>query len=262
MEKSKKLCGNCKDEKAREEFRLVPDKRSGNSYPCSWCRECERKKALEKYRATREISIERNKTYKQANSEVLKDKRKVYLEENKEYVKERYRKYCENNKEKINEIARNYRRNNPHVQVKQKIASRLRELIKKEKRTEDYLGAPVSLVMEWLEFNFDDNMSWDNQGAYWHIDHCLPTKLFNMDHEEEQYICFCWMNLSPLERCENISKGCKLVDNLLCKQKLRLLQFAKVKGIEDEVDKFLEAYQDKIVKLVEVQHNQNVRETP
>lgn len=61
VEKKCNSCGNTKD---IAEFRLCTDKRCGVSYHCSWCKECERKRALERYKQNREKCIQKNKEYK------------------------------------------------------------------------------------------------------------------------------------------------------------------------------------------------------
>ncbi len=37
-----------------------------------------------------------------------------------------------------------------------------------------YLGISGYEYRKWLECQFDENMTWANQGSYWHIDHVKP----------------------------------------------------------------------------------------
>ena len=68
--------------------------------------------------------------------------------------------------------------------------------------------------MKWIEFQFSDNMNWNNYGKYWHIDHVIPMASFNFSKEEDVKFCMNWKNLRPLEAKLNISKGCKVDENL------------------------------------------------
>jgi hypothetical protein len=49
-------------------------------------------------------------------------------------------------------------------------------------------------------------MSWSNYGE-WEIDHIIPCDYFNLANEEEQKICFHYLNLQPLWKNENRSKS-------------------------------------------------------
>ena len=57
-------------------------------------------------------------------------------------------------------------------------------------------------------------MTWENHGE-WHIDHIKPCASFNLLNEDEQKKCFHYTNLQPLWASENLSKGCKYVDENL-----------------------------------------------
>lgn len=80
----------------------------------------------------------------------------------------------------------------------------------KSVRTLELLGCTLSELVIHLENQFDQFMSWDNYGSYWHIDHILPCASFNLLDESQQRICFNYKNLQPLEAKENIRKGAKI----------------------------------------------------
>jgi hypothetical protein len=73
-----------------------------------------------------------------------------------------------------------------------------------------YLGCSFEFLKKWFEFNFDTNMSWDNRGLYWHIDHIKPCNSFNLGNQSDIYKCYNWTNLRPLEKKENIIKRDKV----------------------------------------------------
>ena len=66
----------------------------------------------------------------------------------------------------------------------------------KSKKSEEYLGCSVFLLKKWLEFQFDEGMTWDNYGSYWTIDHVLPLSKLNLENPKE-HIAFNWTNLRP-----------------------------------------------------------------
>jgi hypothetical protein len=62
----------------------------------------------------------------------------------------------------------------------------------------------------WADNNSE--MSWDNYGSYWHIDHEIPVKAFNFKTPADIDFKRCWAlkNLRPLSAFHNKSKGAKV----------------------------------------------------
>ena len=59
-----------------------------------------------------------------------------------------------------------------------------------------------------IEFQFDDTMTWENQGTVWDLDHVLAVanfKKLKTDPNDlvEVNICYNWTNFEPLECREN-----------------------------------------------------------
>jgi 5-methylcytosine-specific restriction endonuclease McrA len=84
---------------------------------------------------------------------------------------------------------------------------------KEGERTFDYLPYTVAELKEHLEAQFDDKMSWDNYGSYWHIDHIFPQSRLPFDSLDHPNFQKCWAlnNLQPLEAKANQSKGAKIL---------------------------------------------------
>lgn len=80
------------------------------------------------------------------------------------------------------------------------------------RRWESLVGFTVEQLMTHLEKKFTSEMSWENYGTYWHIDHKTPIAVFNFNRPEDIDFRLCWSikNLQPLEAKENMSKGAKI----------------------------------------------------
>ena len=67
-------------------------------------------------------------------------------------------------------------------------------------------------MIEHLEKQFMDNMTWDNYGK-WHVDHIQPISSFNIKAIGDNEFMRCWSlgNLQPLWGPDNLSKGIKLL---------------------------------------------------
>ena len=64
-------------------------------------------------------------------------------------------------------------------------------------------------LVNHLENRFDKDMTWENYGSYWHVDHIIPKCLFKYENAEEETFRKCWSleNLQPLRRLENLKKN-------------------------------------------------------
>ena len=135
----------------------------------------------------------------------------------KEVSKIRY----ENKKEEINkkQVEYNKKRYNSDSYFRAVFCMRTRisKLLRqknadKNNKFYNYLGCNKSEFIEYFQSKFKEGMKWENHGE-WHIDHIKPCALFNLLDEEEQKKCFHYTNLQPLWAFENLSKGCKYIDN-------------------------------------------------
>jgi len=88
-----------------------------------------------------------------------------------------------------------------------------KQLIPKTEVTWKKLPYTPKELKEHLENQFDTNMSWDNYGTYWTIDHIIPqSKLLFTTLNDDNFIkCWSLSNLRPLEKIANIKKSNKLI---------------------------------------------------
>lgn len=73
------------------------------------------------------------------------------------------------------------------------------------------LGCSTKELSKYLESKFTPEMSWENYGSYWHIDHIIPLSYFDMTKLEDQKQCCNYKNLQPLTAIENMKKGNRLL---------------------------------------------------
>jgi hypothetical protein len=134
----------------------------------------------------------------------------------KKEEKEKARK--EKRKEYNRTWAREYRRKNKEYALRQNIKTHVWYALRKQassKRGESvfqFLPYTVKQLKEHLEKQFDENMSWENYGSYWHVDHIHPQSAYPYTSMEEENFLRCWAleNLRPLEAMENYQKSNKV----------------------------------------------------
>jgi hypothetical protein len=134
--------------------------------------------------------------------------------------------YKKNNPEKVKQINKK-RMENPHERIAHNLRSRLSKFIKKE-HTFDYVGLSHEEFRDWLLYQFDKNMNWDNYGSYWQIDHVVPCASFDLTKEEDIHKCNHWTNLRPLDKKTNNSKSSKILDNEINNHKIIVKKYKKL----------------------------------
>ena len=126
-------------------------------------------------------------------------------------------------------------KNDPEFKLTRTIRGRIGSAIfNRSMRSVKYLGCSISLFKQWMEFQFTPDMNWENHGSYWHIDHVLPVKAFNVKISYEQRLCFNWKNTQPLVKEENISKGAKILGNHIINNIVTTTRFIRLHKLNSE----------------------------
>ena len=132
-----------------------------------------------------------------------------------------------------NEWCKNESITNINYRLKKSLASRLRNVLKnlkleKNNSTINYIGCNIQYLKEWFEYNFSEEMNWDNYGSYWSIDHVLPVCIFDLTNEDEKMKCWSWSNLTPVTIKYNSSK--KSIDTEQVNNIIKKIELFKEEG--------------------------------
>jgi endogenous inhibitor of DNA gyrase (YacG/DUF329 family) len=106
-------------------------------------------------------------------------------------------------------------KNDPVFRLRVNVGMTVREALKRQlaskngASTFEYLPYTPPELKVHIEKQFDEHMSWDNYGTYWHLDHIVPQAALIYDSLAHPNFAKCWAlsNLQPLERKKNASKG-------------------------------------------------------
>jgi len=189
------------------------------------CKECNLEKNIELFIKNRNLCKECMKVYKKtyhsknkenistlkkeyylSNKEDILEKRKDNYSNNKEKKLEYQKEYASLNKEKISAYKMEYQRNrrltDPVYKLKYVVGRLIRNSLKckglsKNKRSKDILGCTIEFFKVYIEERFIDDMSWDNYGTNWDIDHKIP--LATAITEEDVLKLNHYTNLQPLD---------------------------------------------------------------
>ena len=75
----------------------------------------------------------------------------------------------------------------------------------------ELLGCDIEFYKQYLEQQFQPDMTWKNHGVLWEIDHIKPCASFNLIDSKQQQECFHYSNTQPLYYSDNRSKKDKYV---------------------------------------------------
>jgi len=95
----------------------------------------------------------------------------------------------------------------------------------KAESTDALLGISRDQFVKWIEYQFEDGMTWDNHGTYWHIDHVQPCASFDLNDEKQQKVCFSWKNQQPLRAEANLSKSDTVSVELIAEHALKVAEY-------------------------------------
>lgn len=99
---------------------------------------------------------------------------------------------------------KNRYKNNPEYRLLHQHRVRVNQYLKKgnHDKSIDILGCSIKEWIVYLEQQWDNNMTWENHGTYWEIDHIYPLSKGGSFH---------YTNTQPLTKLENRQKNNKIV---------------------------------------------------
>lgn len=214
---SKKCC-HCKEEVLLTNFGKLKSSKDGLRYNCGDCikkycasvKEHIKAKNKEYFEANKEAILAKNRQYRIDNKEAISIQRKGYRARNQEHIKQKNRAYLPKRKLQI----KLRRKVDKGFQLTQLLRTRMHKALKDNVNSNtvvSHMNCSIDTLREWLEFQFDEEMNWNNLGTYWEVDHILPIAQFDLSKKENQEICFNWTNLQPLYKMENKFKSKKLI---------------------------------------------------
>lgn len=197
------------------------------SYPDGHCKLCI-KIYREKYRKQNKHKIKMKKKldYEKNRIEILRKRKKDYII-NKEKIAQRRKQLYEKNRDTILAQNRRYRRKNKkeiskrqlekiHSNVDCKLRiylrSRLNKAIKRDSKKGSAvrdLGCTIAFFKTYIENMFYGDMSWDNWGTYWELDHIEELHTFDLTNRKQFLKAVNYKNMQPLTIPDHLKKTAK-----------------------------------------------------
>lgn len=208
--------------KTRKQARIDGDRHYFTGKPCKYGhlskRSCHTARCVECHRIYMGIFSQ-----KRENKERAQQTQKIYYEKTKENRLRSTKRWVENNRERSNQIKRAWkernkvsvsvdaarynkaRRTDPFWQLSKNVSTaiwRNLKTCKGGKHWELLVTFTKEELILHLQKQFRDEMSWDNYGSVWHLDHIKPIAACESFEE-----AWALNNLQPLLISENLSKN-------------------------------------------------------
>lgn len=58
-----------------------------------------------------------------------------------------------------------------------------------------FFGLDIEKFREWIEYQFDGGLDWDNFSEAWQFDHIVPVAYFDFSNEEDMKLCWNFINI-------------------------------------------------------------------
>lgn len=185
-----KICTCCKTEKELNEFWF---NKKQNRYHAN-CKICKYENSKKYINVSKEQKAIYDAKYRENHKEQLKISKKEEYERNKDKYINRVLVYQQTLEGRL--------KHNIRTRIAKSISRR-------SNSSKTLLGCEIEFYISYLEYLFDDSMTWDNYGTYWHIDHIHPICNFTLTIEKQQLLAFNWKNTRPLNAVENLSRSNK-----------------------------------------------------
>jgi len=224
-----KLCPTCEQTKELTEFNKNKNRKDGYQREC---RKCSHDSHNKHYRTKKSPRLKEN--LKEGHKICSCCKQELLLSEFNKAKLGRFGvssecKTCLLNRNKIwrenggkqweNNWTKTQRKTNPQYKLKQILRGRYLDALKrhttggkvnKHHSAIELIGCDIEFYKQYLEQQFKSDMTWENHGVLWEIDHIKPCAAFDLTNIEQQKQCFNYINTQPLYKVDNRSKGDKI----------------------------------------------------
>ncbi len=176
---------------------------------------------------------ENRKRKNQKDIQYYYDNKEKFAQKRKEYDQKHPNRQKEYNKVNLknNNLAQQRRYGKDiSYKLRKLTTSRIHSLITgftKSKKTMEILGCTAEGFKQYIESLFSPEMTWENHGDIWEIDHILPCASFDFTQEGDLEKCFHYSNHQPLFKTTEIAESFGYTDQIGNRNKGKKLLWKK-----------------------------------
>jgi len=196
-----KTCGGCNRVLPLDSFGKHSAVKSGKR---SRCKECRHEEGV-RYRKQ---NPNNGRNYYKNNREKQREYGRRYYQENRDYLKSKTKAYRRDNKEKRNAKENERFATDLQYRLTKNIRTRLRKCVKRgfKAGSSSEMGCTGLEFKEYIESLFWPNMTWDNYGKEWELDHVSPLSKSDLCSRDSFLAANHFTNVQPLWKDDNENK--------------------------------------------------------
>ena len=153
-----------------------------------------------------------------------------YYLDNQSRILNNHKIYNKNNRSKINAYERLKRKNDSNFNLFCNIRQRTKYALKSPNndKINDLIGCSNYFFRKWIIHQLYGEMTLENYGKIWCLDHCYPLSKISLSNENELIKYTNWLNIRPMYIKENIIKGDKINHYFYLLQEVKAKYFLKL----------------------------------
>ena len=160
-----------------------------------------------------------------------------YYYDNKNQKLDNHKVYRKNSRSKINVYERNKIKSDSNFKLNRSIRQNTNYAFKSlNNKMNTLIGCSNSHLRKWIFYQLYGEMTLENYGIIWCLDHCIPLKKTN---EIDLYKYTNWINIRPMYIKDNISKGSKINYHLYLLQEVKAKYFSKLNNDQERFNEDL-----------------------
>ena len=145
-----------------------------------------------------------------------------------------FKQYHTNRKERRSMLDKERRKTDLNFKLISNIRTRTSNSFRSQtNKTKKLIGSSNSFFKKWIIFQLYGDMTIENYGKVWCLDHCYPLSKINLSNENDLYKSTNWVNLRPLYMEDNLVKGDKIDNRLYLLQQIKAKYFMKLNVLEE-----------------------------
>jgi hypothetical protein len=142
-----------------------------------------------------------------------------------------------NNRRHVNNYMSQHYATNPQYRIKTSMLNRLNRFIKNgiySRRTEELIGCSRQVFTDWIYFNLEDGMTFENHGTLWSFDMVIPFKAFDLTNEDDLRAVMNYSNIKPCIKDMNWRKNAAILPFFIANQKIRFHAFNRMRNLQKQ----------------------------
>jgi hypothetical protein len=197
--KNRKVCRECDNLRERERRKQLKDSKKPESIICNVCKETKTDFRVGRGKCL-DCEREHGKNYRRTTT-----KAKEWTDANQNRMSELQHNWYQKEKANVIQKVKTRLESDADFRAANSHRAGIRSLVHGGK-TSVHVNCKGDRMRNWLQFQLDEGMTFDNYGTIWVIDHVVPIETFLSGHHPQEVVLN-WRNVQPVLKRDNLTKN-------------------------------------------------------